>query len=242
VVRTATALSPVPGVPEILLHQAHGDIYPLWERLGSLPFWAHPWPGGQALGRYLLDHPDTVRGRAVVDLGCGSGLVAVCAALAGAASVIALDSDPLALAATRLNASANGVRVRTRTADLRDARNRELNRFAVGPEDTPPPTSDAAPSLTSDAAPSLTSDDRQVLLAADVLYEPDLARAVLALGRRAVAAGATVLLADPVRPGLSGTTLPADALDVVVLARYAVPVAAGLERADTVTTRVLRLG
>src|SRR5690242_20022129 len=78
-------------VPEVVLHVAD-DVVALWEALerrrGSAPeappFWAAAWPGGQALARYVLDHPETVVGRPVLDLGSGSGLVAVAAALAGA--------------------------------------------------------------------------------------------------------------------------------------------------------------
>lgn len=72
-------------------------------------YWVFCWASGQVLARYLLDHPDLVRGRRVLDFGCGSGVVAIAAALAGAREVIACDIDPLALAATRVNAALNGV-------------------------------------------------------------------------------------------------------------------------------------
>lgn len=93
-------------VPEVVLHVAD-DVVALWEALeqqrGSAPeeppFWAAAWPGGQALARYLLDHPDTVAGRPVLDLGSGSGLVAVAAALAGADPVTASEIDPVGRAA-----------------------------------------------------------------------------------------------------------------------------------------------
>jgi predicted nicotinamide N-methyase len=115
-VLSATRLSPVPFVPEIELHQAE-EIYALWEQtereLGHSelppPFWAVAWPGGQALARYLLDHPAAVAGRTVLDFGSGSGLVAIAAAKAGAAAVVAQETDPLAAAAIVLNAEANGV-------------------------------------------------------------------------------------------------------------------------------------
>ena len=115
-VRSATRLAPVPFVPEISLHQAD-DIYALWEQterdLGRTglppPFWAVAWPGGQALARYLLDHPAVVAGRSVLDFGSGSGLVAIAAAKAGAGTVIASDTDHIARAAVELNAAANGV-------------------------------------------------------------------------------------------------------------------------------------
>jgi predicted nicotinamide N-methyase len=75
------------------------------------PFWAFCWGSGQALARYLLDHPERVRGLEVVDLGTGSGIVAVAAARSGAARVLALDLDPLARRAAHLNAALNGVEI-----------------------------------------------------------------------------------------------------------------------------------
>jgi predicted nicotinamide N-methyase len=114
------ALEPVPFVPEVLLHQAD-DLHGLWEAVGgdAPPYWAFPWLGGQALARYVLDH-DVVRSRRVLDLATGSGLVAVGAALAGAADVLAVDVDPLAVQAVAANAAVNGVRVRALLADLLD--------------------------------------------------------------------------------------------------------------------------
>ena len=120
-----THLLPVPLVPEIRLHLAH-EAVPIWhkteEELGEIglppPFWAFAWAGGQALARYVLDHLHTVRARRVLDLASGSGLVAIAAAQAGAASVVAADIDAFALAAIRLNAAANGVRVSATGADL----------------------------------------------------------------------------------------------------------------------------
>ncbi len=72
-------------------------------------YWVFCWASGQVLARHVLDHPGLVRGRRVLDFGCGSGVVAIAAALAGAREVIACDCDPLALAATRANAALNGV-------------------------------------------------------------------------------------------------------------------------------------
>src|SRR5215216_2648850 len=99
-VRAHTRLAPVPYVPEIRLYQAEQAI-PLWERTEQAagaagvppPFWAFAWAGGQALARHLIDHPHWVRGRDVLDLATGSGLVAIAAAKAGAASVSAYDVD-----------------------------------------------------------------------------------------------------------------------------------------------------
>jgi predicted nicotinamide N-methyase len=126
-VRAATTVKPVPMVPEILMHQST-DAIALWERteleLGESdrqpPFWAFAWAGGQALARYLLDHPETVKDRHVIDIASGSGLVAIAAARAGAAAVTAYDIDPLAAAAITMNASANGVTVLAVCADVLD--------------------------------------------------------------------------------------------------------------------------
>lgn len=103
-------------MPEIRLHLA-GEAHELWlkteeelERIGlPPPFWAFAWAGGQGLARYLLDHPETVRGRRVIDFASGSGLVAIAAKLAGADEVVAADIDPWSETAARLNAGLNGV-------------------------------------------------------------------------------------------------------------------------------------
>jgi predicted nicotinamide N-methyase len=128
-------LRPVPFVPELRLHLAD-EPFGLWEMtyplpdgtrgirgLGDgppLPYWAFAWAGGLALARYLLDHPEIVTGRHVLDLGSGSGLVAIAAAKAGARVVMAADVDPLASAAIDLNAEANGVSIEVVSTDLLD--------------------------------------------------------------------------------------------------------------------------
>jgi predicted nicotinamide N-methyase len=111
-------------VPEITLLVA-SDVVGLWEAMeeqgGSTsepPFWAAAWPGGQALARYVLDTPDLVAGRSVLDLGSGSGLVAVAAALAGAGSVVASEIDPFGLTAIDLNAEVNGTPQVTPVGDV----------------------------------------------------------------------------------------------------------------------------
>jgi predicted nicotinamide N-methyase len=114
----ATRLRAVPAAPAIRLHTAD-EATSLWEKteaeLGQVglppPFWAFPWAGGQALARYLTDNPQVVRGRVVLDVAAGSGLVAIAAARAGAARVWANDIDPFAASAIRLNAAANGVSI-----------------------------------------------------------------------------------------------------------------------------------
>ena len=117
-VRANTRLQAVPHVPEIVLHLAD-EAVPLWQRteeeLGKLalppPFWAFAWAGGQALARYVLDHPALVAGRRVLDLASGSGLVAIAAAKAGAAPVVAAEIDAFAECAIALNAAGNGVAI-----------------------------------------------------------------------------------------------------------------------------------
>jgi len=96
------------------------------------PYWARTWGGGLALARHVLDHPETVVGKRVLDLGAGSGLVAIAAALAGAAKVMAADVDPYAVTATRLNAAANGVRVETIHGDLTSGAPPEVDLMLVG--------------------------------------------------------------------------------------------------------------
>ena len=124
-IQATTRLAPVPLVPEIRLYLAAEPIG-LWQRteqeLGRTglppPYWAFAWPGGQALGRYLLDHPGAVTGKRVIDLASGSGLVAIAAAQAGAAAVAAYDVDPLAVAAIAANAAANDASVTGICADI----------------------------------------------------------------------------------------------------------------------------
>jgi predicted nicotinamide N-methyase len=118
-VRSVTRPRPVSFLPELTLLTA-GDPYELWEATGREPppFWAYPWAGGQGLARYVLDQPTVVKGKKVVDVASGSGLVAIAAAVAGASAVTATDIDPCALAAIALNAEANGVTVRARRLDL----------------------------------------------------------------------------------------------------------------------------
>jgi predicted nicotinamide N-methyase len=122
-VRAHTRLTGVPFVPELSLYQADEPIA-LWERTEAArgeqppPFWAFAWAGGQALARHLLDAPELVEGRSVLDLATGSGLVAIAAARAGGRPVTANDIDPLSLAATAANAEANAVDIRTVEGDL----------------------------------------------------------------------------------------------------------------------------
>ena len=114
-----------PLVPEVHLHLAEESL-PLWQRtedeLGQIglppPFWAFAWAGGQALARHVLDHPEIVRGKRIIDLAAGSGLVAIAAMQAGATHALATDIDAFALAAMAMNAAANGVEVSVSQVDL----------------------------------------------------------------------------------------------------------------------------
>jgi predicted nicotinamide N-methyase len=120
-----TRLLPVPHAPEIAIHVAE-EATELWQKtedeLATIglppPFWAFAWAGGQALARYLLDHPEFVRAKRVLDFASGSGLVAIAAAKAGAMRVEACDIDAFAVEAIALNAAANDVAVAVRLEDL----------------------------------------------------------------------------------------------------------------------------
>jgi predicted nicotinamide N-methyase len=200
-VRSATAWQAVPFVPEIRLLTA-AEPFGLWDRTerDAPPFWAFPWAGGQALARYLLDHPGTARGRRVLDAASGSGLVAIAAAKAGAASVIAGDIDQNAVAAIGMNAAANDATVTARILD-----------FAAG-----------------DACGA------EVVLAADVFYQRELAGLALGFLRDAARSGAGVLVADPGRAFLPAASL-------TPLASYDVPVLTVLEDVPVKTVTVYRL-
>jgi predicted nicotinamide N-methyase len=129
-----TRLQAPPHTPELTLHLAD-EVTPIWklteEALAEIglppPFWAFAWAGGQALARYVLDHPEVVAGKRVIDFASGSGLVAIAAMRAGAASVLAADIDVFCEAAISANADVNGVAVAFTQVNLLDA---------------PPPTAD----------------------------------------------------------------------------------------------------
>jgi predicted nicotinamide N-methyase len=124
-VRTNTAVEVPPLIPEIRLYLAN-EVVPLWQAtevdLDALgvppPYWAFAWAGGQALARYVLDSPEIVAGRTVLDFASGCGLAAIAAAMAGAETVTATDIDPYASAAIGLNAALNGVSVEVATGDV----------------------------------------------------------------------------------------------------------------------------
>ena len=159
-----------PLVPEVTLALAD-DMHRAWEDIDEElpPFWAFAWVGGQALARYVLDHPETVRGLRVLDLAAGSGLVGIAAARAGAASVLASDTDPRARAAVLVNADDNAVTV-------------DVVGDVVGGD--------------TEAEAELDVD---VVLAGDVFYEQPMARRMETFLDTAVASGVEVLVGDPGR-------------------------------------------
>jgi predicted nicotinamide N-methyase len=258
IVRSGATLRPVSLIPEIQLYQA-AEPMSVWQlteqatgRTGlDPPFWAFAWAGGQALARYLLDHPETVTARHVIDIASGSGLVAIAAAMAGAAAVTAYDIDPLAAAAITLNAAANHVAIRAVCADVladdpqppdstvprRDALPRDSTSSS---DDAPPPGGtgprrDAPPpGGTGPRRDALPPDGRGLVLIADAFYERDLAAQALGFAEHARARGAAVLLGD-----LGRAYLPRARL--TPLASYEVPDLAPLEDRDTKRTTVWTL-
>lgn len=126
-IRANTRVVQVHGLP-LRMYQAD-ELTPIWEATEkdlaaanvAPPFWAFPWAGGQALARYLIEHPEAVRGKRVLDLAAGSGLVGIAAALSGAAEVASNDIDPMCEAAVALNANLNNVAIRYIAGSLLDA-------------------------------------------------------------------------------------------------------------------------
>lgn len=177
-IRANTALEAPAMVPEFKLWLA-SEYVPIWQATEAWmeqqnidpPYWAFCWPGGQAIARYLLDHPAEVRGRHVIDFAAGSGVSSMAAARAGAASVLANDIDKLSLVAARLNAAVNGLAIEVSADD-----------WLAG--------LDAAPEATPEA---------DVVIAGDVCYERDMSARALAWLRSHARAGRLVLLGDPGR-------------------------------------------
>lgn len=133
-----TVVGTTPLVPEIQIRLLT-DHSPLWQAFGETPpadmarpYWAFAWSGGQALARYVLDHAALVAGRHVLDFGAGCGISAIAAAKAGARKVSAADIDPVAIAATHLNAQQNGVGIHTRCEDLIYTENKDWEVILAG--------------------------------------------------------------------------------------------------------------
>nr|WP_221236978.1 50S ribosomal protein L11 methyltransferase [Roseospira goensis] len=192
-IRTWTTVAAPPHVPDLRLHLAT-EITPLWQASEALlrergvapPFWAFAWPGGQALARHVLDDPELVRGRSVLDLASGCGIAGIAAARAGADAVTGADTDPMAAEALTLNATLNGV----------------ADRVVASVVDLLP----AADAPAGGAAPGRWA----VILAGDVCYEQPMADRAARFLRAQAAAGAVVLLADPGR-----AHVPRDGLELL---------------------------
>jgi predicted nicotinamide N-methyase len=221
-VRDNTRLMPVPHTPEISLYVAD-EATSLWqkteEELGEIglppPFWAFAWAGGQALARYVLDHPETVRGKHVLDFASGSGLVAIAAAKAGARKVDACDIDAFAGEAIAMNARVNGVSDLI-TVTLSDVIGSDSGWETVLAGDI---------CYQRDLAERVT--DWLATLARQNLASQNLTRQNLGQS------GACVLIGDPGR-----SYLPRSAL--VEIMSYQVPVARTLEDADIKKSSVWR--
>ena len=177
-IRANTRLLSPPLVPELKLHLADAAV-PLWqkteEELGEIglppPFWAFAWAGGQALARHILDHPEIIRGRSVIDLASGSGLVGIAALMAGAERVLAADIDRFAVVAIGMNAALN----------------------------FPPPCGEGNLSVSSGDILLTPPPPADVILVGDLFYEKDLAARVYNWLRQAERQGSAVLIGDPGR-------------------------------------------
>jgi len=170
-----TVIDAIPLIPELRIRQAN-ELTPIWEDSERLfgnhgpPYWAFAWAGGQALARYVLDHPELVAGRRVLSFAAGCGIEAVAAARAGADWVCANDIDPRALLALEENAALNSVTIALEGTDLLSDQGRRLEVLAP-----------------------------DVILAGDICYEQPLSDRVMAWLRARVTEGRLVLLGDPGR-------------------------------------------
>lgn len=133
-IRANLPVTPVPGLADIRLHLAvpASRLSRLIGEAAEPPYWAYVWAGGLVLARHLAAMPEAVAGRRVLDLGSGSGLVAIAAARAGAREVEAAETDPHGLAAIGVNAALNRVEVSTVAADLLDGPAPEVELILVG--------------------------------------------------------------------------------------------------------------
>ncbi len=185
-----TAVTCAPLVPEFRLHLAT-EVTPLWQatedslhRTGlPPPYWAFPWVGGQAVARHILDYPALVAGRVVFDFAAGCGLIALAAARAGASAVTAVEIDPFAGAAIRLNAALNA--------------------------DSMPAGAAATITVSLDTVVGQPLPGVDVVLAGDVCYERPMAESVIRWLRTLAGSGLTVIIGDPGRSYLPRTGLTA---------------------------------
>jgi predicted nicotinamide N-methyase len=133
-IRENTRVLAVPGLPDIRLHTAHpaSGLRRLAGGDSRSPYWAYPWAGGAALAMHFRNLPEAVAGRGVLDLGAGSGIVAIAAAKAGCRAAMAADIDPHAIAAIELNAALNNVAVTSLLDDLTAGPSPPVDLVAVG--------------------------------------------------------------------------------------------------------------
>jgi predicted nicotinamide N-methyase len=135
-IRVNLPIGSASSLPEVLLHRAQpsSGLSRLAEADGALgsPYWAYPWAGGLALARHILDHRELVARRRVLDLGAGSGIVAIAAAKAGASEVVAAEIDPYAVVALELNVAANGVALSIVSNDITDGPPPAVDLVVVG--------------------------------------------------------------------------------------------------------------
>ena len=177
-IRANTTVMTPPLVPEVKLHLAH-EAVPLWQKtedeLGGMglppPFWAFAWAGGQALARHVLDHPELVRGKSVIDLASGSGMVGIAAMKAGAADALCADIDGFSVVAIGLNAALN----------------------------FPPPCGEGNFGITQENLLNSPPPPCDVILVGDLFYEKELAGRVYRWLLQAEAMGITALIGDPGR-------------------------------------------
>ena len=236
-IRENTSILSPPLVPEVKLHLAH-EAVPIWqkteEELGEIglppPFWAFAWAGGQALARYILDNPEIVYGKRVIDIASGSGLVAIAALKAGAASVLAADIDMFAVASIELNMELN---FPTLSCHSR-----------AGGNPTFPLETKLDPRLREDDDEGrnieITSDNLllspppeiDVILVGDLFYEKHVAELCLNWLRQAKTT--QIYIGDPGRSYLPKATL-------TKIAEYSVPVSRDLEDAEIKQTAVWQL-
>lgn len=222
-VRANTVLKPPSLVPELSLHLADRAV-PLWELTEEElaqsdlppPYWAFAWAGGQALARYVIDHPEVAAGRRVLDVASGSGIVALAALWVSAAHVVANEIDPFATAAISLNAAANGL-------------GGGIGRGVGGGLEAVERDMLDEPVLADDGGPLY-----DLVLAGDVCYEKPMADRMAAWLRRHATAGALVLMGDPGRSYLPDSGLTR-------LGEYMVPTPRELEDSDLRRTIVWRV-
>jgi predicted nicotinamide N-methyase len=238
----STTLLPVPLAPEISLYLVDRPVG-LFELTGGEfrsdrppPFWAFVWAGGQALARYVLDHPETVRGKTVEDLATGSGVAAIAAALAGAAAVGVTDVDPEAVAAAHRNAAANHVTLRHHEAD-HEAHHEADHEADGGTDHEADGGTDGGANRDAGRQSGRRADrgaDPSVILAGDVFYSPTVAEQITRRLRQYRQKQKLILVGDPGRGYFPERLFEP-------LAEYTVPVPVTLEEAESLATTVWRM-